>query len=583
MTLDDDLCAAVAGAIDGATDWLDARERADAVITQDRSEDGKALMYALGYMLVGPTSDERRERSGVFATAITWEDGSSFPPPLTDVEDDIVEQWAVWAEYLPTSLAQSRLHDLLWLRRYGERPDLRARAAADAYLRLVESGPSDMRQVEAIGRALELALEVGDAERAEHAIAYAITKIETELANTSERRPGIPLRLLRQLAQLRTTQRPTEIEGLLDRTMARYGDDPWIAQAVDDLRVSLTAGQDRVAIYREQVQRWRAEAEGQEPMLRLAYRQRALELAQTYGLREEVEAILGDIQASSNESLGGEAVSAQVELPSDEIDALIASFGEYDDVRAALRAFGAFGPPSGDAEDNLIAVRQMASDFPLQRLFRAQQLDENHNVVFQATTPEEHDRMDLSRHEAMQIQVMASILSRCLDTIQASYPDVSQAELTAIYTTPLIEHERATVFSDALRRHWQGDYQGAAHIAIAQIEAVIRAMVRNIGLVVIRPPEGRRPGQVIGMGACLDALNGRLDESWRRYLYNLFSDPLGINLRNRVSHGLLLRITPELSTLAIQASLFLTLVGPRESADGSDAPAAARSDDPPAG
>jgi len=31
----------------------------------------------------------------------------------------------------------------------------------------------------------------------------------------------------------------------------------------------------------------------------------------------------------------------------------------------------------------------------------------------------------------------------------------------------------------------------------------------------------------------------RIHESWQRYLWNLLCDPVGVNLRNRVAHGLL--------------------------------------------
>jgi hypothetical protein len=43
---------------------------------------------------------------------------------------------------------------------------------------------------------------------------------------------------------------------------------------------------------------------------------------------------------------------------------------------------------------------------------------------------------------------------------------------------------------------------------------------------------------VITLGALLDDLEGRMDESWRRYLLHLLADPLGLNLRNDIGHGL---------------------------------------------
>jgi hypothetical protein len=40
------------------------------------------------------------------------------------------------------------------------------------------------------------------------------------------------------------------------------------------------------------------------------------------------------------------------------------------------------------------------------------------------------------------------------------------------------------------------------------------------------------------LGALLDGLEGRFDEGWRLYLTTVLTDPLALNLRNAVSHGL---------------------------------------------
>jgi hypothetical protein len=55
---------------------------------------------------------------------------------------------------------------------------------------------------------------------------------------------------------------------------------------------------------------------------------------------------------------------------------------------------------------------------------------------------------------------------------------------------------------------------------------------------VIREPIGERPGGVRSLNEVLISLRGRLDESWHRYLWNTLAEPLGLNLRNRLAHGL---------------------------------------------
>lgn len=110
--------------------------------------------------------------------------------------------------------------------------------------------------------------------------------------------------------------------------------------------------------------------------------------------------------------------------------------------------------------------------------------------------------------------------------------------LAEFFTTELIDREVAARIADGLLRFFDGDDDGALHILVPQLEAAIRATAARIGVVVIKTPHGGTPGGVRALGGILADLEGRLDESWRRYLANALTDPLGVNLRNQLSHGL---------------------------------------------
>lgn len=43
---------------------------------------------------------------------------------------------------------------------------------------------------------------------------------------------------------------------------------------------------------------------------------------------------------------------------------------------------------------------------------------------------------------------------------------------------------------------------------------------------------------MLPLGAILTGVRGRMDESWRRYLSSALADPLRVNLRNCIAHGL---------------------------------------------
>jgi hypothetical protein len=85
-------------------------------------------------------------------------------------------------------------------------------------------------------------------------------------------------------------------------------------------------------------------------------------------------------------------------------------------------------------------------------------------------------------------------------------------------------------------------------------------VARELGLPIIREPVGTTPGGVLQLGTLLTMLQDRIDESWRRYFYNVLANPIGVNLRNRICHGLLPKVEKEDSALLIHVVCNLRLI-----------------------
>jgi hypothetical protein len=160
----DELARRVAEA---ATDANTALEVGGA-LQQAAGEPGKdpigQLICAFNYDLVSPRNSERREQHGAFAPIVEW-DGQQFPPPLAEIDDEWLTSWAEVADRSEMPVVVARLNDLLWERRFGERPDQHARTAIDSYLAMRES-KEPMVAPDALVRALELARALRDGERA---------------------------------------------------------------------------------------------------------------------------------------------------------------------------------------------------------------------------------------------------------------------------------------------------------------------------------------------------------------------------------------------------------------------------------
>jgi hypothetical protein len=130
-------------------------------------------------------------------------------------------------------------------------------------------------------------------------------------------------------------------------------------------------------------------------------------------------------------------------------------------------------------------------------------------------------------------------------------------ELTEHYTTQIIPAEVAERVATAVDHFWEGRYDEALLILLPRLESIVRELCRLLGLVIIKEPMGSDVGGFLQLGSLLSSLKGRLPESRHCYLMTLLTDPIGINLRNRGLHGLIIPGSREEAALAIHVACFL--------------------------
>jgi len=524
-----------------AEDWHSVESCFHKSIDEEDSDvvdDARPLVWAFGYMLVASRREEARERYGVFGAA--WEiEGSIFPPRLAELPDEVLEIWIEYGDALKGNpLAASRLNDLLWIRKYSDEKATFARAAVDAYLEVAVSA-GGMTLVDALLRAIEIANEIKDEERLSIAVKRSVEAIEQELAIEDEFRPGIPMSLLEALADLRPDDRPTSLRDLVESAGERYGSDPYNAQSASELLVQLTPMKDREALQRQQVKRWKQEADRSTGILRYVRLQEALGLARKHGFTDLADEVLVAMQSMTDDDLELKTVSAEVKVPREKIDAYVQGFtGRSDSWQEALSRFGASGPPSGNSAKNLESVQEMARKHPFGRLITNQVIGAHSSPTANPTSEDEHDRLDLAGHEALAIRAWAHLGVEILESIKEKFGEPDQQDLAEFFTTELIDKSVAERLADSVLRFYRHDSDAALHILAPQIEAAIRGAAARIGIVVIKTPQGSTPGGVRALGGILAECEGRIDESWRRYLLNALADQVGVNLRNEIGHGL---------------------------------------------
>jgi len=158
----EELRQAVEKAATGAPEWHTVGMRLQKP-GSDSDDPVRAFVWAFQYMLYPLTEARRREAWGPFAPVFEGQQGV-FPPPLPTVEERWLAVWADVAEASAMPVVQSRLHDLLWERRWSSRPDLHARQAIDAYVALNNGSWHSVDRAFCLIRALELARMIKDSE-----------------------------------------------------------------------------------------------------------------------------------------------------------------------------------------------------------------------------------------------------------------------------------------------------------------------------------------------------------------------------------------------------------------------------------
>jgi hypothetical protein len=367
---DEGLANRVGAAADSANNWYEIGAGIQRRAEPESRESVAPIVSAFQYDFVEPTEAERRNRWGAYAPMLELADGRVYPTPLDAAPDEWLMIWAALVDQVPHPAARSRLHDLLWERRWGSRPDQHARGAIDAFEELASGGWSSLDRAECLARALELARAIGDEARQNRLVNKTAEAARASIRGV-ERQPGVALRLIESLMRLPTSDQPRELDLLLDEAISAYEPDPWLLQTVADLQ-AIRARADKESdrsIYARQVRRWRDAASSATGLVRMSHLERALELARVHGLSEEADELRREMQAITPDEMDLKTISATVELPREQVERFHNAFLEGADWKECLVLFGSYGPPSGDYEQNVRTIKDLQQEHPLQFLF----------------------------------------------------------------------------------------------------------------------------------------------------------------------------------------------------------------------
>jgi hypothetical protein len=526
---------------------------------EDRDHPLWKYVFAFEYMHVEESNKDYFERYGVFAPWIEME-GGVFPPPLITINNENLVEWASTLDKTKSHIIHSRLADLLWVRKWGERPDLYARQAIDSYLEVSKGNWAEIELAFCLTRALDVSKEINDSERKNRIITAIIDATYHELRSEAPK-PGVSLRLIEALMKLPKAEIPTEVDALLDLAIKVHEKDSWIVDNILVLMIKRASAEKQRDLQIYQISKWVEEADkGEKGLMQLHHLEHALELARNYGFQEFADEMRSRIQSIPEEELGLKTYSAKVEIPVEKLENYLNWFVDDRGWKESFTRFGFHGPPSGDHKKNIEEIEKHFKESPLQFLVTRAVYDEHNAPIRFGKSVDENKEIALASYETMGIRLFGTSAPEILQRIKKKHGLPPINELSEFFTTPIITKDISEKIAQAVNWYFEGQFDVAAHLLVPRIENIIRVIAREVGLPIIREPIGNTPGGVIQLGSLLTMLQGRIDESWRRYLYNLLVNPIGVNLRNRICHGLLPEASKEDAALLIHAVCYLRMV-----------------------
>ena len=545
-----------------AKNWRSVGDRLRGQIGDDLNHPLLPLVFAFQYFFVEDSQEEYKAKYGDYAPFIELADGRVFPPPLVSLLDEVWENWSAIAQSTDHPVISSRLGDLLWLKRWGDKPYSYALQAIDGYMRIAETRLDweELDRASCLIRGLELAIQINDLGRARDLV-QRVSDNCSQSIHAPELKPGITIRLLDSLLSLKRSLQPNNLAQILEKCLQAYSDDVRISEEILIRQARFVGeGEARTSIYRRQLELWLTEAERSIGFMQVVNLEHALELARNYGFTETVEEIRRRIQEIPEKSFEFKEFSVTAQIEAEKIEKYIRAFIDLSDWRKSFSRFGSYGPPSGKYEQNLQELEKQVKEAPLQFLVSNTIYDDNNIPIKHGNTFEENKELVLVRNEVMSIQFFAELAPEILSRICETNGIPTTQAMAEYFTTSIIPSEIAENIALSFDWYFRGEFDVSAHLIIPRLEAVLRIITQKVGITIVREPIGNKAGGVLTLAELLGGLNSHIDESWRRYLTTLLVNPIGLNLRNRVCHGLMNNVDRRSAALLLHTACFLRLI-----------------------
>lgn len=536
---------------------LDAVVGALHVLTEQQRRGCLAEIASLRFMVAHGAD---REPWGIYFQPLgTSIDAAGVPhhgPDARWMDAEIIEYWKTRAAACPHPALRARYADLareigdLWNSDHPQakvdRPRSLSQSAASSYLEAVEAGLAKDAYAswQWIERALTIAATVKDAELIDRAkkAAFDFQRARDKAADS-----GLWWRLDDIMAGSKgvtwSDQERAEACDLLRRRLALASD---IAGPEFDPHAA-TGAADRLARWVDKVEGTNALRAAGAAFEAMSAKADALvaaawleDLSRRYRdakLDADANRVDSLIRSRSDEAVASmKAASASIEVPDVEmqgwLDQVVQGPLEHGLGRLAVALLN--DPGKMEAQ-----VKEMAADAPIQATINIS-ISGFQGFTAAVIGSVNDDMPGRVLHQLAQtISMSGPFLHLALERARSAYKLDAEAWMAYFAASPLFPAACRDMLRMGVEAWISGDHAKAVHILVPQVEAALRECLITLGESPMRPAKTGGGFEAIGMGAMLNnqEFKARMPPAIRMHLRALYSDPRGINLRNKLAHG----------------------------------------------
>ena len=488
---------------------------------------------------------------GPFATGTTGDDRFWQSPDPTNADTSFVKFWSARASAASHPVLKARYADLAWdlARLFQVAPNgADARLAIESYLASTAQGLRDGldARIDAAIRALDLSQMTKDMAHTERA-RVTLLSLHTESLQVDQGLWwSVPNRLLPDKRAGLTQEEVSMLVTGLESLIARYGDvadkarfNPHsLEQAAEILQkhyARLDARAEQRRLYEAVARAFEAAADLATGLVAPAFLQKSVTAFRNAGMRDENARVRVKMQAAVQASHGDmKAIGGSFEIKAEEMEVFINATVVDDPASTLVRIAAQFLSSRSSLTDQLHDIAKAA---PLQSMISISITQDDH--VAATIGPLQEDLIGRLIHQAaFQFNGAHVFLMEALDTA------IDRHDLTAAHFTGWAN--RHAIFDDlqylneGFEAWLDGDLTKAIHVLVPQVERGLRAIADQLGLPITKAAPSTPGASVpINMSDVLtnETVSGTLGDDIMLHFRALYSDPRGMNLRNRVAHA----------------------------------------------